>query len=49
MTTNMVRELKPGQMVARMLDTIKKAKSMAKGSIYGKMAVSMMVAGFRIK
>ena len=48
-TTNMERELKPGQMVARMLDTTEKAKSMAKESIYGKTEVSMMVAGFRIK
>jgi hypothetical protein len=49
MTINMVRELKLGRMVAHMLETTEKAKNMAKESIYGKMVVSMMVTGNRIK
>jgi len=49
MITNMVRELKLGLMVAHMLETTAKARNMVKESIYGKMAVSMMVVGFRIK
>jgi len=49
MTTNMVKELKHGQMVAHISEITTKVKSMEKESIRGKMAASMMVAGFKIK
>ena len=49
MIINMERELKLGLIIAHMLAIINKVKNMEKESIYGKMAVTMMEIGFKIK
>lgn len=49
MTINMVREPKPGLMVAHTLETTEKAKNMAEANTYGKMVATMMVTGLKIK